>query len=103
LDKAHNPNWKLGPRTIPVIYVGLADWQNKKAYLVFGPKQHKYIATVNLKVDPTFFPCRKKGERRIDSWDMYVYDAMWDQPNLANCASYCKDIISTGIHYEYQT
>ena len=36
----------------------------------------QYIATVNLKVDPTFFPCRPaaSGQRRIRSWDMNVFE-----------------------------
>ena len=74
LDKQHHLNWKLGPRTVPAIYVGHANWFNKKTFLAYDPVNNKYIANVNLKVDPTFFPCRPAGQRRICSWDMNVFE-----------------------------
>ena len=74
LDKQHHPNWKLRLQTVPAIYVGHANWYNKKAFLVYDQVNNKYIATVNLKVDPNFFPCHPAGQQLICSWDMNVFE-----------------------------
>ena len=70
LGKRNHPGWKRQARGIPSIFVGLGNWQGKKAFLLYNPMDQITIASVNVKFDPSFFPCRLRGYRRILNWDM---------------------------------
>ena len=37
----------------------------------------KTVATVHLKVDPTFFPCRPPGQKRFKSWGANTWEGIF--------------------------
>ena len=54
LDKQHHPNWKLGPRTVPAIHVGHANWFNKKAFLAYDPVNNTLPLLISKWIQPFF-------------------------------------------------
>ena len=56
LGKRHNPGWKRQARGIPSIFVGLGNWQGKKAFLLYNPLDNITVASINVKFDSNFFP-----------------------------------------------
>jgi hypothetical protein len=52
LAKRPNLCWKRQASGIPSIFVGLGNWQGKKAFLLYNPLEQTTIASVNVKFDP---------------------------------------------------
>jgi hypothetical protein len=69
LPKNRNPAWKTDARGIQAIYLGYGEHQGRKAYILCNPVTRTIHASVDVKVDPTYFPCRPPGYQRLDSWD----------------------------------
>ena len=84
LGKRQNPGWKRQARGITSLCVGLGNWQGKKAFLLYNPLEHTTIASVNVKFDSSFFPCRPRGYRRIVNWDMDTQSTHFEQQPVEN-------------------
>ncbi len=55
LGKRQNPGWKRQARGIPLIFVGLGNWQGRKAFPLYNPRDQITVASVNGRFDPSFF------------------------------------------------
>jgi len=93
ISKQQSTGWKLSARGLPCVFLGLGNWQGRKAFLALDLSTRRVHATVNAKFDETYFPCRPEGYRRIHNLDLdlsaishetpssTVSDAM-DSPNM---------------------
>ena len=97
LGKRQNPGWKRQARGIPSIFVGLGNWQGKKAFLLYNPLEQITIASVNVKFDPSYFPCRPRGYRRILDWDMDTQSTHFETAPVENDDMISADIISPTV------
>jgi hypothetical protein len=68
--KHQSPGWKLSARGLPCVFLGLGDWQGRKAFLALDLSTRRVHATVTAKFDETYFPCRPAGYRRIHNLDL---------------------------------
>jgi hypothetical protein len=91
VSKQQSPGWKLSARGLPCVFLGLGNWQGRKAFLALDLSTRRVHATITAKFDETYFPCRPAGYRRIHNLDLdlsstshettSVSDAM-DSPTL---------------------
>jgi hypothetical protein len=70
ISKQQSTGWKLSARGLPCVFLGLGNWQGRKAFLALDLSTRRVHATVNAKFDETFFPCRPEGYRRIHNLDL---------------------------------
>ena len=98
LPKSRNPAWKTNARGIPAIYLGFGDFQGRKAFVLCNPKTRTIHASVHVKVDPTYFPCRPLGYQRLDSWDsMHPHNIVLHPQSASTDSWISEDLLSIAI------
>ena len=70
VSKQQSPGWKLSARGLPCVFLGLGNWQGRKAFLALDLSTRRVHATITAKFDETYFPCRPSGYRRIQNLDL---------------------------------
>ena len=51
VHKQQSMNWKLSVRGLPCVFIGLGDWQGRKAFLALDLKTRRVHATVTARFD----------------------------------------------------
>ena len=80
VSKQQSTGWKLSARGLPCVFLGLGNWQGRKAFLALDLSTRRVHATVNAKFDETYFPCRPAGYRRIHNLDLDLSSTSTETP-----------------------
>lgn len=63
--RSDSENWKISPRGIPAAYIGDGEADGSKACIGYNLNSHAIHYTTSYWPDHSFFPCRRKTDRRV--------------------------------------
>jgi hypothetical protein len=96
VTKQQSPSWKLSARGLPCVFLGLGDWQGRKAFLALNLRTKRVHATVTAKFDETYFPCRPAGYRRVHNLDLDLSSTQVEQSQTV------PDVIISPDQFAYE-
>jgi hypothetical protein len=66
----------------------------EKAFLLYNPSDQITVPSVNVKFDPSSFPCRPRGCRRIVNWNMDTQSVHFESQPVENDKMLPDEILS---------